>query len=653
MVEIHAIFVGILIGMVFRSYCFIILITLFLGLSAYGQTSAPGCNSSYYRGTYTSQLPLMSDVDIWSQVVGPDGSLYLGVMNYPEYSVAKLDTAGNVLWNKSYDTVFLKYSGKTIMDIDGNLITLLSESNIIKTDTAGNIFASRKLALSTITGRYGTYVPDSYIGDVVVLANGDKVFLIWTNGAAQLFLVETSPDLATIRWTKVYSQWSDIQTKPAIMADGNNLVFATGFGLAGSGLQNRTVLMVLDGNTGATLQERWFGQLIYFQNLSRFNNGYLFAGAATSKDEMNFLNYDSLIYIRTDLSLNVLAANYFPSLSLDYVQGYPFLVKAQADGSAYGIYSSLDTMTLFQISPNDVIEWANSLPNTSSGFYQHARFLTLAPSAIYITTQEWSSATTAANIVLSPGFMLYKTSYSGSFPSCTKPGPGHMSMTPYPLFPVSPYIELTDTTAFTDSNYALQVVTAPAIIGNTCTSMLPSCDSLKVTGSPNVCDSGRFSGTTNLGCSLPVTWTVIGGPDTAIIHPENNNVVSISFPKSGAYMVKAIVNSNCITEDSMMVNVLTDKQCLTGFHMPNAFTPNGDGKNDIIRPLISGDVARYRFTVYNRWGELLFESSELLKGWDGTFLHTPQPAGGFVWYCQYQLQGQALQTQKGTFVLIR
>jgi gliding motility-associated-like protein len=66
------------------------------------------------------------------------------------------------------------------------------------------------------------------------------------------------------------------------------------------------------------------------------------------------------------------------------------------------------------------------------------------------------------------------------------------------------------------------------------------------------------------------------------------------------------------------------------FYAPNAFTPNHDGKNDLFRPLIYGNVLQYKFIVYNRWGQQVFASTQLMQGWDGTVGGTLQPACGRI-----------------------
>ena len=87
--------------------------------------------------------------------------------------------------------------------------------------------------------------------------------------------------------------------------------------------------------------------------------------------------------------------------------------------------------------------------------------------------------------------------------------------------------------------------------------------------------------------------------------------------------------------------------------MPKGFTPNNDGKNDNLTPILRGDVVQYKFRIYNRWGQLILETTDLDKGWDGTYQGKSQSNGVFVWMCAYQFDGELPQTRQGTFVLIR
>jgi len=88
--------------------------------------------------------------------------------------------------------------------------------------------------------------------------------------------------------------------------------------------------------------------------------------------------------------------------------------------------------------------------------------------------------------------------------------------------------------------------------------------------------------------------------------------------------------------------------------MPNAFTPNGDGVNDLFRIPASVPVNILRFSVYNRTGIMVFTTANRSEGWDGRWNNKPQPAGTYVWFVQYkELRTGKTLTSKGTVGLIR
>lgn len=89
------------------------------------------------------------------------------------------------------------------------------------------------------------------------------------------------------------------------------------------------------------------------------------------------------------------------------------------------------------------------------------------------------------------------------------------------------------------------------------------------------------------------------------------------------------------------------------FYIPNAFTPNGDGINDFFKPVIFGNVINYEFNVYSRWGHLVFQSTDITKGWDGSLNGFNQNSGIFAWNCIFQVEGQKQEDKKGLVVLIR
>jgi gliding motility-associated-like protein len=87
--------------------------------------------------------------------------------------------------------------------------------------------------------------------------------------------------------------------------------------------------------------------------------------------------------------------------------------------------------------------------------------------------------------------------------------------------------------------------------------------------------------------------------------------------------------------------------------VPKAFTPNGDGLNDIIRPICVGIKQLNYFRVFNRWGQMVYHTSEFGKGWDGTIHGVPQGVANFVYLAQgIDYLGNTI-FRKGNVVLIR
>ncbi len=125
---------------------------------------------------------------------------------------------------------------------------------------------------------------------------------------------------------------------------------------------------------------------------------------------------------------------------------------------------------------------------------------------------------------------------------------------------------------------------------------------------------------------------------------------NISVTEGGTYWLRVTDQNNCTGSDTILV---TKKQCLTGLYVPTAFTPDGNGKNDNFKALLFGDIESFDFKIFNRYGQVVFATSNQSKGWDGKLSGLQQNAGVFVWTCSYKLKGQPHTLEKGTVVLIR
>jgi gliding motility-associated-like protein len=86
------------------------------------------------------------------------------------------------------------------------------------------------------------------------------------------------------------------------------------------------------------------------------------------------------------------------------------------------------------------------------------------------------------------------------------------------------------------------------------------------------------------------------------------------------------------------------------FNVPNAFTPNGDGLNDTFRPVATGDLIRqFSMVIYNRWGQMIFETTNPAEGWDGK----NAPAGVYSWVISYSNHLGKVFKMRGSVMLVR
>jgi gliding motility-associated-like protein len=133
----------------------------------------------------------------------------------------------------------------------------------------------------------------------------------------------------------------------------------------------------------------------------------------------------------------------------------------------------------------------------------------------------------------------------------------------------------------------------------------------------------------------------------------NDNSVAryLNIKDGGKYWVSVADKNNCKGSDT--INVVK-KDCTEAVYFPNSFTPNTDFKNDVFKALTIAKVPqKFGLYVFNRYGQIVFHSTDITKGWDGTYNGKLQPASGYVWRCEYQFEGKMLNIETGTVLLIR
>jgi|SRR6185437_9712155 len=139
------------------------------------------------------------------------------------------------------------------------------------------------------------------------------------------------------------------------------------------------------------------------------------------------------------------------------------------------------------------------------------------------------------------------------------------------------------------------------------------------------------------------SWTPLAGIEdagsmTPVVKPVGTTV----------YTLRVVTTDGCKAAATERVEVFYDVR------LPAAFTPNGDGHNDLFRVPPGIPVVIRRFAVYNRQGAMLFYTTNAGDGWDGTFHGQRQPAGTYVWFVEYNDPVTRVVGEKqGTVVLIR
>lgn len=123
------------------------------------------------------------------------------------------------------------------------------------------------------------------------------------------------------------------------------------------------------------------------------------------------------------------------------------------------------------------------------------------------------------------------------------------------------------------------------------------------------------------------------------------------YPDTGAFTYQVDVKSafGCLGSDTIQVLVVGQ----AAFYVPNAFSPNGDGDNDIFRPIAVGFRSLNHFRIFNRWGEKVYFGQSLESGWDGNYKGRPAEMGVYFWELSYTDRYGKTGVMKGDVTLMR
>lgn len=297
----------------------------------------------------------------------------------------------------------------------------------------------------------------------------------------------------------------------------------------------------------------------------------------------------------------------------------------------------------------------------------------------------WSPTEGASNITVKNPFMqpLVNTTYKvmASVGKCTATDDITIRVVPYPQV----YAGADTSICFGDKALLNATTLAPDFTWSP-VSDLTGGNTLSPTASPQTTTPYVITVTDNLGCPKPVSDTVVvtvippvqafAGRDTTIVINQplqlnaSGGTIYAWSPSTGmdnpnianpvvtldeqydsiTYRVLVSTPEGCSATDDIKVIVY---KSVPDIFIPSAFTPNGDGKNDIMRPKVVGMKQYNYFRIYNRLGQLVYSTSTEGQGWDGRLAGNLQPSGAYVYMAQAIDYTGKTVNKKGTFVLVR
>ena len=140
------------------------------------------------------------------------------------------------------------------------------------------------------------------------------------------------------------------------------------------------------------------------------------------------------------------------------------------------------------------------------------------------------------------------------------------------------------------------------------------------------------------------------GPFASYLWQDNSTYPTYTVTKTGKYWVTVTNALGCTGSDTIDI-----KMDCSDVYFPGAITPDGNGLNDNFGPLgpMVSLLTNYSLRVYDRYGKMIFYSTDPYKRWNGTINGTPYNTGTFAWYAAYTIAGKLPDMQHGTVIIIR
>ena len=144
-----------------------------------------------------------------------------------------------------------------------------------------------------------------------------------------------------------------------------------------------------------------------------------------------------------------------------------------------------------------------------------------------------------------------------------------------------------------------------------------------------------------------ITWQIDD------FYPKIGKTTDFTFRDTGVHMVSVIFESDCHLDT--LIESISIRDCAPPIFVPNGFSPNQDGVNDVFEPKGNLDfIETYEMTIFSRWGERIFYTKNIENGWDGTFRNQHLGDGVYLWMMKIKYFGVSkAKVWSGDLTLIR
>lgn len=139
------------------------------------------------------------------------------------------------------------------------------------------------------------------------------------------------------------------------------------------------------------------------------------------------------------------------------------------------------------------------------------------------------------------------------------------------------------------------------------------------------------------------TWLPSFGLSSAnIVNPV------FKYDRQQEYRINIVTDAGCNITDTLLVNIFKESEII----LPRGFSPNADGKNDKLKPILVAIRELKYFKVYDRWGQLVYQSNQANEGWDGNYKGIKQPMDTYTWMAEgVDMDGNTVRKTGATILL--